>query len=202
MTNEQCAVCAAAAVSEKAVTETVKRGRKTVHYSQYISVCGECGFESMDASQINRSRKALVAAERELIDAPLPGDIRAWRRRWGIRQDDAGKMLRVGPTAFSKYENSTLLPSGPTCQLLKLLLSSSVATERLAEMSGVRLQADYKLFDVADKTETLKDKEVLFQGDIGGRACVMVAIPPQGMRNGAIVQKLEDADDRTATVPV
>jgi HTH-type transcriptional regulator/antitoxin MqsA len=52
---------------------------------------------------------------------PSPATIRRIRTKLRLSQREAGALLKVGPTAFDKYERSLIEPSGPTSQLLRLL---------------------------------------------------------------------------------
>ena len=50
-----------------------------------------------------------------------PAEIRRIRRRLGLTQAKAGRVLGGGPRAFNKYEAGTVKPSAPAAALLRLL---------------------------------------------------------------------------------
>ncbi|EBU7498269.1 type II toxin-antitoxin system MqsA family antitoxin [Salmonella enterica subsp. enterica serovar Virchow] len=59
---------------------------------------------------------------KEHVDAiPAPATIRLLRSRLKLSQRDAGRLFKVGESAFDKYERGLVEPSGPTVQLMKLL---------------------------------------------------------------------------------
>ncbi|WP_246659330.1 type II toxin-antitoxin system MqsA family antitoxin [Rhizobium sp. FY34] len=59
---------------------------------------------------------------KEKIDGiPAPDTIRKFRRKLKLSQREAGSLLKVGESAFDKYERGLAEPSGPTIQLMKLL---------------------------------------------------------------------------------
>jgi HTH-type transcriptional regulator / antitoxin MqsA len=59
---------------------------------------------------------------KEKVDGiPAPETIRKFRRKLKLSQREAGSLLKVGESAFDKYERGLAEPSGPTIQLMKLL---------------------------------------------------------------------------------
>ncbi|MBV8474853.1 MAG: type II toxin-antitoxin system MqsA family antitoxin [Hyphomicrobiales bacterium] len=65
--------------------------------------------------------EALRALKEKLDGVPSPATIRRVRAKLGLSQREAGALLRVGESAFDKYERGLVEPSGPTSQLLKIL---------------------------------------------------------------------------------
>lgn len=59
---------------------------------------------------------------KERVDGlPSPVSIRKLRQKLKLSQREAGQLLKVGESAFDKYERGIAEPSGPTVQLMKLL---------------------------------------------------------------------------------
>lgn len=59
---------------------------------------------------------------KERVDGiPAPATIRNFRLKLKLSQREAGLLLKVGESAFDKYERGIAEPSGPTVQLMKLL---------------------------------------------------------------------------------
>lgn len=52
---------------------------------------------------------------------PSPSTIRRIRKKLKLSQREAGAILRVGASAFDKYERGLVEPSGPTAQLIHVL---------------------------------------------------------------------------------
>lgn len=64
---------------------------------------------------------ALRALKEEVDGLPSPATIRRVREKLRLSQREAGGLLKVGDSAFDKYERGLVEPSGPTSQLLRLL---------------------------------------------------------------------------------
>lgn len=80
---------------------------------------------SGDGIHVGEDLKAVDDALRSLkerIDGvPSPATIRRVRSKLKLSQREAGLLLKVGESAFDKYERGVVSPSGPTIQLLKVL---------------------------------------------------------------------------------
>jgi len=139
MIKEICPLCDSSDVQAVAKIASFLKGDAELTYERVSFVCTSCGADYMSDEQTTQNRRGIVAAEGKLATKPAPKDIKAWRSIWKMTQAQAGKLLQVGPTAFSKYENSVLLPSGPTSQFIKLLISHPESTKALAEMEGIQL---------------------------------------------------------------
>lgn len=64
---------------------------------------------------------ALRQLKEEVEGIPSPTTIRRVRKKLKLSQREAGSLLKVGDSAFDKYERGLVEPSGPTSQLLRLL---------------------------------------------------------------------------------
>ncbi|HMN73144.1 MAG TPA: type II toxin-antitoxin system MqsA family antitoxin [Rhodoblastus sp.] len=65
--------------------------------------------------------EALRALKEEVDGVPSPASIRRVRLKLKLSQREAGALLKVGESAFDKYERGIIEPSGPTAQLLRIL---------------------------------------------------------------------------------
>ncbi|WP_407519575.1 type II toxin-antitoxin system MqsA family antitoxin [Methylobacterium oryzisoli] len=65
--------------------------------------------------------QALRILKEQVDGIPAPGTIRRVRHKLKLSQREAGVLLKVGESAFDKYERGLVEPSGPTIQLLRLL---------------------------------------------------------------------------------
>ena len=102
-------------------TFTYKGETVTVEAPGYYPECngGEDGvFVGRDMEPID---EALRALKMKLDGVPPPQTIRSLRKKLKLTQREAGLLLKVGEKAFDKYERGLTVPSGPTCQLLKIL---------------------------------------------------------------------------------
>ena len=65
--------------------------------------------------------EALRALKERVDGIPSPTTIRRIRRKLKLSQRQAGLLLKVGESAFDKYERGVIEPSGPASQLMRLL---------------------------------------------------------------------------------
>lgn len=172
MSEFDCPLCGAGNLVERAAPESFRKGTIEITYERVFSVCDKCNCELTSAYQLDRNRKLIVQSEGKALGAPTPEAISQWRKSWGLNQAVAGRMLDVGIAAFSKYENSVIVPSGPTRRLLKVLMASQSATTSLAEICGVTLAPE----DGPHRMEMLSDQFLLAQAvePASGRCTVVL----------------------------
>ena len=85
------------------------------------SVCRECGFDLVLPHQ-TRQNEARVRDEHRRIDGLLTGrQIRAIRKRLGLTQAQAARLMGGGDNAFSKYERGEVTQSAAMNSVLLLL---------------------------------------------------------------------------------
>ena len=166
----QCPLCEADSCSEREELTAFESDGRQLSYRQKFDFCGACEAKFVSAEQATLNRRAMVRAEIAAFDLPDPAKLVAWRKHWGLSQQQAGRLLKVGPTAFSKYENYVLTPSGPTCQLLKLLLSDDNSTVELARLSHVTLTCSESQLMM----HTLIDREYVASYLAGGTPAVVL----------------------------
>lgn len=65
--------------------------------------------------------EALRALKEKVDGVPTPETIRRVRTKLKLSQRAAGALLRVGESAFDKYERGLVAPSGPTSLLIEML---------------------------------------------------------------------------------
>ena len=98
---------------------TYKGLTKTVDLPGYYPADGDDGVHVGD--DMEASDAALRALKEEVEGIPSPATIRRVRKKLKLSQREAGGILKVGESAFDKYERGLVEPSGPTSQLLRLL---------------------------------------------------------------------------------
>ena len=78
-----------------------------------------------DGIHVGKDMEVADSALRELKEkaegVPSPATIRRVRAKLKLSQREAGLLLKVGESAFDKYERGLVEPSGPTSQLIRLL---------------------------------------------------------------------------------
>ena len=98
---------------------TYKGRTRTVELPGYYPADGDDGVHVGD--DMEASDAALRALKEEVEGIPSPATIRRVRKKLKLSQREAGGILKVGESAFDKYERGLVEPSGPTSQLLRLL---------------------------------------------------------------------------------
>lgn len=110
--------------------ETLRRGTRPflVTYRNKSSTVEQPGYYSETGGErvhvgddMAISDIALRTLKEEIDGIPSPATIRRVREKLKLSQREAGGLLKVGESAFDKYERGLVEPSGPTSQLLRLL---------------------------------------------------------------------------------
>lgn len=91
----------------------------TVELPGYYPVKGDEGIHVGDDMAVTDG--ALRKLKEEVDGIPSPETILRVRKKLKLSQREAGGLLKVGESAFDKYERGLVEPSGPTSQLLRLL---------------------------------------------------------------------------------
>lgn len=94
------------------------KARKTVVHGVPGWFCPHCGEGYIEDG--GRYAEAITAFSRE-IDALDAAELRAIRKKLGLKQADAGRLFGGGINAFSEYERGKTQPHKSTVLLLKLL---------------------------------------------------------------------------------
>ncbi len=132
----RCEFCKEGTLLTKTRQRTVPFEGADLQVEVEYSLCDSCGEVQITAEQEKRNRRAINEQKRGLLGIPSTLELRKMRARWRLTQSVAGKLLGIGPTAFSKYENGEVLPAAPTARLLYLLCTSDGAMRALVERFG------------------------------------------------------------------
>lgn len=84
----------------------------------YCAACGESVHTGKDMQTSDRRLNTLKAQAENLL---IPHEVRRIRRKLGLTQSVAGRILGGGPNAFHKYENGVVVPSQAISNLLRVL---------------------------------------------------------------------------------
>lgn len=103
------------------VTETIEGMRTTVRGLRgwHCPVCGELEFDrgTGDAERFS----AALTALRAKVTARRAAELRAIRKKLGLKQAEAGRIFGGGVNAFSEYERGKTQPHKSTMLLFRLL---------------------------------------------------------------------------------
>jgi HTH-type transcriptional regulator/antitoxin MqsA len=84
----------------------------------YCEVSGESIHDGPDMKVSDRALNTLKAKAEGRLD---PQAVRRIRKKLGLSQKDAGRLIGGGPNAFQKYESGDVLASGAVTSALLLL---------------------------------------------------------------------------------
>lgn len=96
----------------------------------YCDTCGEGIHDSADTKVSDRALNRLKAEADRLL---APEEVRRIRKRLGLTQRDAGRVIGGGPNAFQKYESGDLLTSRALSNLLRILERHPAELQTLRE---------------------------------------------------------------------
>lgn len=95
----------------------------------HCPVCADCEFDDGQGQRVSLA----IAELRKLADKQRADQLRATRKKLGLRQSEAGKLFGGGASAFSEYERGKTQPHKSTVLLLRLL---NKHPELLAELEA------------------------------------------------------------------
>lgn len=83
--------------------------------------CDASGESIHDGSDMKVSDRALTSLKAKVEGRLDPQAVRRIRKKLGLSQRDAGRLIGGGPNAFQKYESGDVLASGAVTSALLLL---------------------------------------------------------------------------------
>ncbi len=107
----------------------------------WCTCCGESIHTGKDMKVSDRMLNRLKALGEGLLQ---PEEIHRIRKKIGLTQEIAGRVIGGGPRAFQKYENGDLLPSRAICSALILLDHQPDSLVVLKTRRGVKAPRLYK----------------------------------------------------------
>ena len=119
--NITCPVCESGSLVERIGREDFEyKEIKFVVDEYHFSICDECGYELVTATDAKLNDKK-VREHYRVIDGFLPSiEIKRIRKKFGLTQHDAAEIFGGGANAFSKYENGDVIQSTSMDRLLRL----------------------------------------------------------------------------------
>jgi HTH-type transcriptional regulator / antitoxin MqsA len=136
MANEPCAICGSEAHlvrEERDVPVGHLRTRVADEYYQ-CDACGEAYHTAQQAEAVERRAVERLRQEDRLL---LPAEIRAIREGLGLTQSQFERLLGMGPTTASRWENGHVIPSASSDALLRLIRTNPENARLLAQWRGV-----------------------------------------------------------------
>lgn len=128
----ECPFCESSDISVASEpTEFSYAGKKVVLDGLLFSRCASCGEEFVDREQQKQNDLIYADARRSTDGLMRSGEIKAWRSRFGLTQQDASRILGGGANAFSKYERGEVTQSLSTDRLMRLMVLIPEVAERV-----------------------------------------------------------------------
>lgn len=105
--------------TKKDLTETVEGLSMSVSAvaGWHCPVCGDCEFDTGEGKRYS----AALAELRRSANEKRAHELRAMRKKLGLKQAEAGRLFGGGVNAFSEYERGKTRPPRATVVLLRLL---------------------------------------------------------------------------------
>ena len=122
METKQCGACGGKAMVVESKDQDMAYKGETITVKAlpgwHCTTCGDSEFVSpADAEQFSNE----VSAAMQVIDVKQAMEVRAIRKRLGLKQAEAAALFGGGANAFSEYERGLRKPAKSTILLLKLL---------------------------------------------------------------------------------
>jgi len=169
----QCLACGQGQLAEKTEYNQTEIYGQTLSVPLRYSVCNHCGAELTSASQSQANKRAMQAAEKQALGL-LGGDaIRAFRKQFGLSQQEAAQLFGGGKVGFSRYENDDIVQSQAMDSLLRLCMQHPHHLLALARIRQVSLcpntlqrlhgDAHQQLMAIAPKVQQILEEALAAQ---------------------------------------
>ena len=116
-----CPQCGSAMRRSVSRTETIEHQGESVQVKGlsgwFCTNCDEAVFDEDSARRYGAAGDGLIASARQRRQA----EIRSIRKKLGLTQIEAGKLVGVGKVAFSRYERGESQAPEPLVKLLRLV---------------------------------------------------------------------------------
>jgi len=134
-----CPVCRAGHLCPTTRTRVYAPRGTQVEVLLQTSLCDACGQETTRAAQHRQNLQALAARKSRYGDVLMGEEILAFRKRYGLTQQQASTIFGKGKIAFSRYESETSYPDESTTLLLCLAMEHPATLKRLADKARVQI---------------------------------------------------------------
>ncbi|KFC73039.1 type II TA system antitoxin MqsA family protein [Massilia sp. LC238] len=134
---EICRVCKQGNLHEATRIRNFYPNKKTVSVELLELHCDQCKAVTMSSEQHSENLRRLTARKSEYEGQLMGEEIVAFRKKYGLTQKQASKIIGKGVIAFSRYENEEFYPDTSTRLLLELVMTRSDVLKALADKAGV-----------------------------------------------------------------
>ena len=118
---KQCLACGGGPLKRATKKVTFEYKGHMFTYDQPGTWCNECGEAFLEKSDKQATDPLLVDFQARIDGCLTTNDIRQIRKKLGLTQKQAGKIIGGGVNAFSRYETGKAYPTRGTENFLRLL---------------------------------------------------------------------------------
>lgn len=134
-----CRVCKTGVLHEAVSQRDFFPNKKKVTVELLESKCGSCGSAQVSSAQHEENLGRLAARKSEYEGLLIGEEYIAFRKRYGLTQQQASKILGKGKIAFCRYENEECYPNTSSRLLLEIAMARPDVLKTLADKAGVTL---------------------------------------------------------------
>jgi len=124
---------------EVVLTREFFPNKKRVTVELLESKCDTCGAIRVLSAQHEENLRRLAARKSQYDGALMGEEYIAFRKRYGLTQQQASKIFGKGVIAFSRYENEEFYPDTSTRLLFELATARPDVLKELADKAGVSI---------------------------------------------------------------
>jgi putative zinc finger/helix-turn-helix YgiT family protein len=134
-----CRVCKSGVLHEAVSQQEFFPNKKKVTVELLESKCDTCGSVRVLSAQHDENLRRLAARKSEYEGHLMGEEYIAFRKRYGLTQQQASKIFGKGIIAFSRYENEEFYPDTSSRLLFEVAMARPEVLKMLADKAGVTI---------------------------------------------------------------
>jgi HTH-type transcriptional regulator/antitoxin MqsA len=168
-----CPVCEKGRLTPQTYSEEFCHGGKVLRVDGLEGYqCDTCGADPVFEDQIRRGHAKYQDARRRADGLLTGSEIRAYRKRRGLTQQQTSRIFGGGANAFSKYERGDVIQSVAMDRLIRACIRHPEVLVELADEAGIVVAAT----DVDTGYVTEPEKLIKAASLTEGKSCKVVFI--------------------------
>jgi putative zinc finger/helix-turn-helix YgiT family protein len=137
--NLTCRACREGVLTETTKVRKFFPNKREVAVELLTAVCNHCGTEALLSEHLKVNRERLAARKSQYGEQLMGEQYIAFRKRYGLTQQQASKIFGKGVIAFSRYENETTYPDDTSRLLIEMAMERPEVLKALADKAGVAI---------------------------------------------------------------
>ena len=134
-----CRVCKNGVLHDAVSHQDFFPNKKQVTVELLESKCATCGSVRVSSAQQEENLRRLAARKSEYEGQLMGEEYIAFRKRYGLTQQQASKIFGKGKIAFSRYENEEFYPDTSSRLLFEVAMARPDVLKSLADKAGVAI---------------------------------------------------------------